>query len=78
MIDGVFSAPASRSSTILATVSAASFLLVPMTPDGPALDPADDVLAGWASPVLGADAPADVADQAAALVERDVVDGRPR
>src|SRR5207249_2384403 len=41
---------------------------------GPALDPAGDVLADQRVAVLVADPAPDVADEAAALVERDVVD----
>ena len=67
--------PASPSATIFATVSAASFLFVPMTPDGPRLiQPERRTRRGAGGAVLLAHAPALVADQAAPLVERDVVD----
>ena len=68
---GVLSLPASRSSRIRATVSVASFLLVPMTPDGPRLTQPTTYSPTSCSPLVAEHAPAEVGDQAAALVERD-------
>ena len=64
----------SASCTIFATVSAASFLLVPITPLGPRLIQPTTYSPREREPVV-AHAAAIVADQAAALVERHVVDG---
>ena len=64
--------PASRSSSSSSTVSWASRLLVPMMPVGPALDPADHVLAGERLPGSSRMRPPSLG-----IVPRALVEGQP-